>query len=70
MRLFPVLIDDRHEYLAGSPPLSMLLMPLGTGNVLGRLRAELIRHVRHRIAVVTRFEPDRDYLAANEVELA
>jgi lipopolysaccharide/colanic/teichoic acid biosynthesis glycosyltransferase len=64
VRLFPIIIDDRPDYLAGSPPLSVLLMPLGTGDVLGRLRSELIRHVRHRIAVVTRFEPDRDYLAA------
>jgi lipopolysaccharide/colanic/teichoic acid biosynthesis glycosyltransferase len=63
LRLFPILIDDRPDYLAGSP-LSVLLMPLGTGDVLGRLRAELIRHVRHRVTVVTRFEPDRDYLAA------
>ena len=48
----------------GLASLSLLLMPLGAGNVLGRLRAELVRHARHRIAVVTRFEPDRDYLAA------
>jgi lipopolysaccharide/colanic/teichoic acid biosynthesis glycosyltransferase len=64
LRLFPVLVDDRPAYLAGSPPLSVLLMPLGAGNVLGSLRAELIRHVRQRISIVTRFEPDREYLAA------
>jgi lipopolysaccharide/colanic/teichoic acid biosynthesis glycosyltransferase len=38
-------------------------MPLGAGNVLGRLRTELARHTRHRIGVLTRFEPDPDYLA-------
>jgi lipopolysaccharide/colanic/teichoic acid biosynthesis glycosyltransferase len=59
-----VLIDDRPAYLSGSPPLSLLLLPLGAGTVLGRLRAEVVRHARHRIVVVTRFEPDPDYFAA------
>jgi hypothetical protein len=64
LRLFPVLIDDRPGYLADSPPLSLLLMPLGAGNVLSRLRAELVRHARQRVVVVSRFEPDPGYLAA------
>jgi lipopolysaccharide/colanic/teichoic acid biosynthesis glycosyltransferase len=64
LRVFPVFIDDRPEYLASSPPLSLLLMPVGAENGLSRLRAEVARHSRHRIAVVTRFEPGRPYLAA------
>jgi len=64
LRLFPVLVDERPEYLADSPPLSLLLMPLGAGTVLSRLRAEVAPYAKHRIAVVACFEPDAQYLAA------
>ncbi len=63
MRLFPVLIDDRPEYLADQSSISLLLMPLGASTVHERLQGEVTGCTRNRIVVVTRFEPRPDYAA-------
>jgi lipopolysaccharide/colanic/teichoic acid biosynthesis glycosyltransferase len=60
-RIFPVLIDDQPEYLAGQPATSLLRMPLGRSTVHERLRREIVRYTRSRIVVVTRFKAESGY---------
>jgi len=60
-RIFPVLIDDQPDYLTGQPGTSLLRMPLGRSCVHERLRYEIVRYIRSRIVVVTRFEAGSGY---------
>ena len=57
-------LDARPGYLAGSPGMSLLQMPLGGSTVLERLHAEVSPHAPGRALVVTPFEPAPEYLAA------
>lgn len=64
MRICPILVDARPDYLVGHTDLSLLLMPLGGSTVLESLQDELARCTRSRIVVVSRFEPEPPYREA------
>lgn len=62
MRIFPVLIDARPDYLGrGEAPRSLLLTPVGTRTLLEHLHLGLSQVTQHPLTILTVFEPDAAY---------
>ena len=65
MRLFPLALDFRPPYLADSASdISLLLMPLGQGTLLGYLRTSFSAVTKNPPVVLTTFAPSAAYEAA------
>jgi len=65
MRIVPVLLDSRPEYLSSGPEApSLLLLPLGTGTVFSHLQSRLATACRGEVTVLTSFEIGPQYEAA------
>ncbi len=62
MNLYPIFLDSRPAYLDGGRT-SLTLVPLGTGTLLGYLRASLASLGPNAPVVVPTFEADGDYEA-------
>ena len=65
MRLYPIVLDSRPPYLRDSGcTLSLLLMPLGAGTLLGHVRERLASLNRNEPTIVPSFPTDLTYEAA------
>ncbi len=62
MRLVPVVVDARPAFLAGTPALSLLQLPLGAGSVFEHVAADLAPHVSEPPIVVSSFEAVPGYV--------